>query len=117
VRISCVVHNTGDRAGDEVVQLYVRDPVATVARPRLELKGFGRIGLLPGEKRTVTFRLPVESLAFHNVDMRRVAEAGAFEVMVGSSSEDIRLRGEFRLGATRDVRRRRFETEVSVQAD
>jgi beta-glucosidase len=90
------VRNNGKVAGDEVPQLYVRDVQASVKRPKLELRGFERISLRPGEQRTVTFTLPAEKLAFW--DERRhafVTEPGAFDVLVGASSEDIRLRSQF----------------------
>jgi beta-glucosidase len=95
VTIKAEVKNTGKRAGDEVVQLYINDAVASVTRPVKELKGFKRIHLEPGESEIVEFRLPVENLAFYNRDMERVVEPGMFRVMVGRSSEDILLEGEF----------------------
>lgn len=97
VRISVEVKNVGEREGDEVVQLYVHDVLSSVTRPVKELKGFKRITLEPGEKRTVTFTLAVSQLGFYNRDMEFVVEPGAVEVMVGSSSEDIRLSGEFEI--------------------
>ncbi len=81
--------NTGDRAGDEVVQLYVHDRVASVTRPVRELRGFERVSLAPGETRTVRFRLDASALAFLDREKRRVAEPGAFDVMVGGSSVDL----------------------------
>ena len=93
------VENTGDRAGDEVIQLYINDIVASVTRPVKELKGFERVHLQPGEQRTVEFRLPMESLAFYNREMERNIEPGVFRVMVGRSSEDILLEGEFEVEA------------------
>jgi beta-glucosidase len=93
VTIRCKVKNTGKVAGAEVVQLYVRDVLASLARPVLELKGFQRIQLAPGEERELVFRLPVEELRMLDADLRWVVEPGAFRVMVGSSSKDIRLRG------------------------
>lgn len=87
--VSVEVENVGRRAGDEVVQLYVRDPVATMTRPVKELKGFQRITLQPGEKRLVGFVLDREHFAFWNRDMRFVVEPGEFRVMVGSSSADL----------------------------
>ena len=80
------VHNTGARAGDEVVQLYIRDDVSSVTRPILELKGFQRISLAPGESRRVIFRIAPSALQFWNVDMHRVVEPGTFTVMVGADS-------------------------------
>jgi len=81
------VKNTGQRAGDEVVQLYLRDLVASVSRPVKELKGFQRIALRPGETKQVEFVIGAEQLGFWNRAMRFVVEPGAFQVMVGSSSE------------------------------
>lgn len=89
------VVNTGEREGSEVVQLYVRDLLATVTSPIKELKGFEKIMLKPGELKTVEFVLNHESLALYNRFMEFVVESGTFEVMVGSSSADIRLKGEF----------------------
>jgi len=76
-----------------VVQLYVRDVVASVARPIKELKGFRRITLQPGESRRVTFRLGPEELGMYDAEMTYKVEPGVFEVQVGSSSEDILLTG------------------------
>ncbi len=95
VTVKAEVKNTGRRAGDEVVQLYINDVVASVTRPVKELKGFQRIHLKPGESRTVTFDLPAAALAFYNRDMVKKVEPGVFKVMVGASSADIRLEGEF----------------------
>lgn len=93
-RIRCTVRNAGTRAGDEVVQLYVRDVLASVARPVMELKGFRRVTLAPGEARELTFELTPEHLSMLDEGMNRVVEPGAFRVLVGASSKDIRLRGE-----------------------
>ena len=92
--IRASVRNTGARAGDEVVQLYVRDVLASVARPVMELKGFQRVSLAPGESKEVSFPLGPEHLRMLGEDMRWVVEPGAFRVMMGASSKDIRLRGE-----------------------
>jgi len=89
------VQNIGTRTGKEVVQLYIRDLYASVSRPVKELKGFEKISLDPGEKRTVTFKLNSEHLQMLDRDLHWVVEPGEFEVMTGSSSEDIRLRGSF----------------------
>lgn len=88
------VRNAGSRAGHEVPQLYVRDVLASVARPVMELEGFTRIQLAPGEEREVTFRIPMSQLRFLNEQMRWVVEPGAYRVLVGASSTDIRLRGD-----------------------
>ena len=87
--VSVEVENVGQRAGDEVVQLYIRDPVASMTRPVKELKGFQRLSLQPGEKRRVEFTLGNEQLGFWNREMRYVVEPGEFRVMVGSSSADV----------------------------
>jgi beta-glucosidase len=88
------VRNTGPRAGDEVVQLYLRDVLASVARPVLMLAGFQRIHLGPGEEREVGFALGPEQLRMLDADIRWVVEPGTFRVLVGGSSRDIRLRGD-----------------------
>jgi len=104
VDISESVTNTGDRKGDEVVQLYVRIPASSVTRPVKELKGFKRITLAPGQKKTVTFHLALNQLGFYDRSMRFVIEPGPVEVMVGSSSDDIRAAGSFEItGETRDI--------------
>ncbi|HEY2963628.1 MAG TPA: beta-glucosidase BglX [Pyrinomonadaceae bacterium] len=87
--VSVEVENTGKRAGDEVVQLYLRDPVASMARPVKELKGFQRVTLQPGEKRRMEFTVTRDQLAFWNRQMRYVVEQGEFIVMVGSNSQDV----------------------------
>jgi beta-glucosidase len=83
--------NTGTRHGDEVVQLYVRDEEASVARPVLELLGFRRLGLDPGERATVAFRIRAEQLAYTRADLRRVIEPGTVTVHIGTSSTDLPL--------------------------
>jgi beta-glucosidase len=95
VTVRFTVTNTGGRAGDEVVQLYVRDVLASVARPVMELRGFSRLHLTAGGSREVTFALGADDLRVLDRDLRWVVEPGAFRVLVGASSEDIRLRGEF----------------------
>jgi beta-glucosidase len=89
-KVSVEVTNTGSRAGDEVVQLYVRAEVSRVTRPVLELKGFRRITLKPGETQTVSFELGPEELSYHGPDLKRVVEPGRFRVMVGGSSEKVK---------------------------
>jgi beta-glucosidase len=83
------VTNTGRRAGDEVVQLYIRDVVASVTRPVKELRGFRRITLRPGESKTVTFTLGRDDLALYDASGKRVVEPGEFRVFVGTSSERV----------------------------
>ncbi|MBI5667556.1 MAG: glycoside hydrolase family 3 C-terminal domain-containing protein [Chloroflexi bacterium] len=97
VTIRADVRNSGLRAGDEVVQLYVNVPSASVTRPVKELKGFKRVTLQPGETSTVIFELPVNLLGFYNREMQFVVEPGIVEVMVGASSADIRLTGAFEI--------------------
>ena len=93
--ISLKVENTGDRAGDEVVQLYLHDAFASMARPVRELAGFLRVGLEPGEKKTVVFTVEPSQMAFLDKDMRWKIEKGTIEVEIGSSSDDIRLTGSY----------------------
>ncbi len=90
VTVSVPVRNTGSRAGDETVQLYVHQLVGSVTRPVKELKGFERVSIAAGETRTVTFTLTPESFRMWNIDMRRVVEPGAFEIMVGPNSADLK---------------------------
>lgn len=92
VIISFDVQNTGNVAGDEVPQLYVRDVVARVERPIQELRGFTRVNLQPGETKTISFTLPYEALSFWDVSQSCwVVENGEFEIRIGSSAQDIRL--------------------------
>jgi beta-glucosidase len=87
IQVSVDVTNAGPRAGDEVVQLYVHDDVASVARPVRELKGFRRITLRPGETRTVEFVLRPVDLSMYRLDMQRVVEPGTFTIWAGGSAE------------------------------
>ncbi len=84
--VSVTVKNTGKVAGDEIVQLYIRDVVSSVTRPVMELKDFKRIALAPGESKTVTFTITPDKLSFLDMNMNRVVEPGGFEIMVGPSS-------------------------------
>jgi len=86
--VSVTVTNTGDRAGDEIVQMYIRDKISSVTRPVKELKGFQRISLEPGASQTVSLPITKESLQFYNRNMERVVEPGEFDIMVGNSSEN-----------------------------
>lgn len=90
IEVSVTVRNTGERAGDEVVQLYCRDEVASVARPQQLLIGFTRLSLNVGQARRVTFAVHPSRLAFYDPEMRFVTEPGAFTFSVGASSSDIR---------------------------
>lgn len=92
--VRCRVKNVGDRDGDEVVQLYLHDEIATVARPVLALQGFARLHLARGEEREVVFTVGADALRMLALDLRWVVEPGAFRVLVGASSKDLRLRGQ-----------------------
>ena len=85
-RVSVTVTNTGKRAGDEVVQLYIRDLVSSVTRPIMELKDFKRVSLAPGESKTVEFVITPDKLAFLDLNMKSIVEPGWFDIMVGTSS-------------------------------
>ena len=91
-QLTCKVKNTGKYAGDEVVQLYIRDLLASVSQPVIALKGFRKIRLEPGETKDVSFEITPEMLQILDMDMKWTVEAGDFRVMVGASSKDIRLR-------------------------
>ena len=98
VQVTMQVRNSGSRAGAEIVQLYVHDVKSSVDRPLKELKGFRRVMLNPGEARTVSFTLDHSALSFYSTAKDEwVAEPGAFEVWIGASSRDIRLKGAFDL--------------------
>src|SRR4029078_6164343 len=113
VTISVDVENTGQRAGDERVQLSMRGVAATVARPGLELRGFRRVSLEPGECRTVSFTIAAEQFAYVGTHPRRVVDPGIIVVHVGTSSVDLPVSTEIRLaGPTVEVRdRHRYLTE------
>ena len=93
--IAADIRNTGSREGDEVVQLYTRQLVSSVTTYEKNLRGFERVHLKPGETRTVTFMLKPDDLSIWDRNMHFVVEPGKFRVMIGASSEDIRLTGEF----------------------
>jgi beta-glucosidase len=88
--VSVTVTNSGDVAGDEIIQLYIRDKVSTVTRNVKDLKGFERVSLDPGETKTVSLPITRESLWFYNLDMERVVEPGEFDIMVGNSSTNVK---------------------------
>jgi beta-glucosidase len=118
VQISLTVTNIGERDGDEVVQLYVRDKVASVTRPLKELKGFKRVSVAAGGTQTVTFTLFVNQLGFYNPEMDYVVEPGTIELMIGTTSEDIHLRTEIEIvGDVTDISEEKvFFSEVNVSA-
>jgi beta-glucosidase len=99
--VTADIRNSGTRAGDEVVQLYLRDVEASVTRPKRQLMAFERISLRPGETRTVSFTVAPERLGFWDEKKGWIVEPGAFEVMIGSSSADVRLRGEITASTVR----------------
>ncbi len=116
VVVSVDVENSGLRRGDTVVQLYARDVEASVARPVLELRGFQRVGLEPGERRTVEFRLSAEQFAYVGADRRRIVEPGVVTLSAGTSSADLPLSVALTLdGPTIDlVERTRYLTETTI---
>jgi beta-glucosidase len=95
--VTCTVKNTGNCDGQEIVQLYIRDMVASVAQAPILLKAFERITLKKGESKTVTFNLGKKELSIYNMNLEEVVEPGEFKVMVGAASNDIRLNGKFEL--------------------
>jgi beta-glucosidase len=90
-KVSLKIKNTGKVAGEEVVQLYIRDLISSVSQPIIALKGFQKISLLPGETKEVTFDITPELLQMLNKEMKWVVEPGDFRIMIGASSKDIRL--------------------------
>ena len=91
ITITFSVKNTGDRTGKEVVQLYLRDKVASVSIPVKRLRNFKKINLQPGGEKVVSFTLAPEDLGLWNKNMEFVVEPGEFKILIGSSAEDIRL--------------------------
>jgi beta-glucosidase len=90
VSVSVQVTNTGKKAGEEIVQLYIRDNVSTGTRPEKELKDFARVNIQPGETKTVTFTVTPDKLEYYNTDLNKVIEPGDFDVMVGANSEELK---------------------------
>jgi beta-glucosidase len=117
VTVACNVRNTGDRTGDEVVQLYVHQAQATVPRPIKALKGFGRVTLEPGETKTVTFTLHTDLLAIYDEDMHHVVQPGAVELMIGNSSDSLPLTGQLEIASpsTEVGRNRAFFSSVRIR--
>ncbi|MCG8580677.1 MAG: glycoside hydrolase family 3 C-terminal domain-containing protein, partial [Bacteroidales bacterium] len=95
--IKAKVKNTSEVAGTEIVQLYITDVFSSVATPAIQLRGFKRVELQPGEEKEVTFTLLPDDLALWNKEMKRVVEPGEFKVMVGAASDDLRLESVFRV--------------------
>ncbi|MEO6684059.1 MAG: fibronectin type III-like domain-contianing protein, partial [Ginsengibacter sp.] len=90
ITVSVEVRNTGSKAGEEVVQMYIRDMVGSIIRPVKELKGFQKVMLKAGETKTLTFTITEETLKFYNADLKHVAEPGDFKVFVGNSSANVK---------------------------
>jgi beta-glucosidase len=95
VTVSFTIQNTGKMEGSEIAQLYIRDVKSSVVRPVKELKGFKKVRLAPGEKTLISLDLTPEELQMYDRGMNRVVEPGTFNIMIGGSSEDIRLEGSF----------------------
>jgi beta-glucosidase len=117
IAICLDVINTGNRTGDEVVQLYVKDIEASVNRPIKELIGFQRVNLQPGEKKTITFEVAINQLGFYNHDKDFVVEPGMIEIMVGASSEDLPLKAKIEIiGKTTEIGQvKKFFSKVTAQ--
>lgn len=93
--IKCRVTNTSKYSGEEVIQLYIRDVIASIAQPPMLLKGFNKVKLNPGESKTIIFPLTFKELSIYDSQLREIVEPGEFIVMIGSASDDIRLKGKF----------------------
>jgi hypothetical protein len=119
VDIACTVRNTGARAGTEVVQLYLGDPVAQVVRPVRWLAGFARVPLAPGEERRVVFRVHADRTAFHGRSGQRIVEPGEIVAEVGPASDNLPLLGSFTLsGPERALGADRvLTTPVAIQGE
>ena len=117
IALSLNLENSGEREGCEVVQVYVRDVYASLVRPVKELKAFKRVTLQPKQSAVVSFAIPVDMLNFTNTDNQRTVEAGEFEIMVGASSSDIRLKGRVDVvGENRVLDRHwRMESQANVE--
>jgi hypothetical protein len=89
--VSFLLKNVGKQSGDEVVQLYLRDEIASVVQPIKQLKNFNRVHLAPNEEKSISFLLTADDLAIINNNFEKVVEPGLFTVMIGSSSKDIKL--------------------------
>ncbi|WP_261305065.1 glycoside hydrolase family 3 N-terminal domain-containing protein [Paenibacillus andongensis] len=109
------LRNAGQVAGDEVVQVYIRDRVSSVARPVKQLVGFARVNLDVNETKKVAFKVNMKQLAFHDLNMDQVVEPGKMEVFIGASSQDIRLKGSFEIiGEKLIVERKAFSSKVTI---
>jgi beta-glucosidase len=92
ITVTCMIKNTSNKAGDEVVQLYFHDLLASVARPVMELKGFQRIHFSAGESKEVSFVITPAMLSMLDKNLNTVVEPGDFRIMIGASSRDLRLK-------------------------
>jgi beta-glucosidase len=117
LQISLRIQNIGERAGEEVLQLYIRDDYASSPRPLKQLRGFVRVALDPGETKQVHFDLPIEQLAYYGPGLQLKVEAGNFKVMVAAAADDVRLEGSFEVTATKtlDSRKRVINCPVRVE--
>ncbi len=116
LKVSFKIKNVGQRAGDEVVQIYIRDRISSIARPVKQLVGFARVGLEVDEIKEVTFDVDMRQLAFHDLKMEQVVEAGEMGVFIGASSQDIRLQSSFEIvGEKYIVERKVFSSKVSIR--
>ena len=116
IEISFTVTNIGGKAGHETVQLYLHDKEGEVSRPVKQLYGFRKIFLEPAASFRITFRFPPALTAFYGRDMDYIVEPGSFEIMIGTSSEDIRLKGSFEIkGKRRSVKEKVFFSRSSIQ--
>ena len=97
IEVSLDITNTGTYTGEEIVQLYLHDIVGSIARPVEELKDFKKIKLNSGESKKIKFNIDKEKLSFYNQNLDWVAEPGEFDLMIGASSKDIRLKDHFEL--------------------
>ena len=117
VRVSCRIANTGTVKGTEVAQLYLKDPLASMARPVMELQGFARVPLEPGEEREVIFTVYPGQMAFLDEDDNWKIEKGTIQVGIGAASNDLRLTGSFEIREDLKIegRTRKFWSDVTIQ--
>lgn len=116
LKVNFKVKNCGQYSGDEVVQVYIRDRVSSIARPVKQLVGFARVGLEVDEMKEVTVEVDMKQLAFHDLNMEQVVEPGEMGVFIGASSQDIRLQGSFEIvGEKFIVGRKVFSSKVSIR--
>ncbi|WP_141499962.1 glycoside hydrolase family 3 C-terminal domain-containing protein [Paenibacillus luteus] len=115
LNVELKLRNVGQIAGEEVVQLYIRDKVSSVARPVKQLVGFVRVALDVNETKKIAFKVNMKQMAFHDLNMNQVVEPGKMEVFIGASSQDIRLKGVFEIiGEKIIVERKTFSSKVKI---